>query len=439
LGTAAEPEAKPIKAGVASKVITPSEPLWMAGYAGRNKPAESKVHDLYIKALAIEDASGGKLALLTSDLIGLPRSISDAVAEDVKKRTGLPRERLLLNSSHTHCGPVLRDNLSDMYPISPEMSKKIEAYSEQLCGWMVETIVAALKDLQPAKLSHGKGTSRFAVNRREPTGKGIINGKNAGGPVDHDVPVLRVETPEGQLRAVVFGYACHNTTLQFYQWCGDYAGFAQAYVEEKHPGALALFWIGCGGDANPLPRGTVEHAQKYGRELADAIEAVLDQKELKPVQGPWAARYAQVSLPLDEIPGKEKFAADLLSKELAKKNRATRFLKILEAGEKIDDHYPYYPVQVWRLGDVIWVALGGEVVIDYNLRLKKELAGMGTVWIAGYCNDVMAYIPSGRVLKEGGYEADSSMIYYGFPTKWAPAIEDKIVAKVHELVKETAR
>jgi neutral ceramidase len=51
---------------------------------------------------------------------------------------------------------------------------------------------------------------------------------------------------------------------------------------------------------------------------------------------------------------------------------------------------------------------------------------------------VMAYIPSGRVLKEGGYEADSSMIYYGLPTKWAPEVETNIVEKVRTLVNELA-
>ena len=94
-------------------------------------------------------------------------------------------------------------------------------------------------------------------------------------------------------------------------------------------------------------------------------------------------------------------------------------------------------MQVWRLGGgVLWIALGGEVVIDYNLRLKKELAGDAAIWIAGYANDVMAYIPSARVLKEGGYEADSSMVYYGFSTRWAPAVEELIVAKVKELAKK---
>jgi hypothetical protein len=424
------------KAGVATAVITPDGPMWMAGYASRNKPAEDKVHDLHLKALAIEDPDGGKLVLLTSDLIGLPRGLADEVAEAVKKKTGLPRERLMLTASHTHCGPVLRDNLADMYDMPGEEAKKIGPYTDGLRDKMIDAVVKALDDLKPARLAAGKGTARFAVNRRQPTDKGIINGTNPDGPVDHDVPVLRVETPEGKLRAVAFGYACHNTTMQFNQWCGDYAGFAQQYVEENHPGAVALFWIGCGADANPLPRSKLELCEKYGHELAAAVEDVLSGK-MTPVQGACAAHYAKIELPFDKIPDKEQWTADALSKTFAVRKRAERYLKILDDGGKIDDRYRHYPVQVWRLGDeVLWLALGGEVVVDYSARLKKELGDRRTVWVTGYANDVMAYVASARVLKEGGYEADSSMIYYGLPGKWAPEVEDRIVDKVKELAKE---
>jgi neutral ceramidase len=435
-GQAAAADKDLFKAGVASKVITPTEPMWMSGYAGRTKPATEKAHDLYIKVLALEDAAGGRLVLLTSDLVGVPRELTDAVATAVKRQTGLPRDRLMITVSHTHCGPVIRDRLEDMYDMPPEFAKKIAPYTDRLRGWMIDTIVTAMKNMRPARLAAGKGSAGFAVNRREPTTKGIINGYNPKGPVDHDVPVLRVETPEGKLRAVAFGYACHNTTMQYYKWCGDYAGFAQEYLEKKHPGALALFWIGCGGDANPLPRSKIELCEKYGRQLAGAVEKVLAGKMI-PIQGALNASYDLAALPFDKLPGKEQFAADMLSKNSPLRKRATRFIKILETGGKIDDHYRHYPVQVWRLGgQVLWIALGGEVVIDYNLRLKKELAGQPTPWITGYANDVMAYIPSARVLKEGGYEADSSMIYYGMPTKWAPAAEERIIAKVHELVKK---
>jgi hypothetical protein len=424
------------RAGVAVRVITPAEPMWLAGYANRNHPSEGKVHDLHVKALALEDAAGGRLVLLTCDLVGLPRALSDEVAAEVRRRTGLPRERLMLTCSHTHCGPVLRGSLNDMYDMPPEEEKKLGPYTDWLRGRMVEAVVEALGDLKPARLAVGKGTARFAVNRRQPTPKGIINGSNPAGPVDHDVPVLRVETPEGNLRAVVFGYACHNTTMQFYRWCGDYAGFAQAHLEEKHPGARALFWIGCGADANPLPRGKLELCEKYGRELADAVEGVLA-GPMTPVRGPTAARYATVALPFGELPTKAQLRADLLSKQTAARQRAARLLKLLDEGGKIDDHYRYYPVQVWRLGDgLLWLALGGEVVVDYDLRLKKVLGDRPALWITAYANDVMAYIPSLRVLKEGGYEGDTSQVPYGMPAKWGAGIEETIVGKVHELVED---
>jgi hypothetical protein len=423
------------KAGVAKTVITPSEYIWMAGYAARNKPAEGKQHDLFAKVIAIEDTAGKRLVFVGTDLIGLPRSISADVAAEVTKRTGLPRENLMLTSSHTHCGPVLRDNLMDMYDLTPDMREKVRAYSQVLRKKLVDVIVAALDDLKPAQLHYGRGTARFAVNRRQPTEKGMINGRNDAGPVDHSVPVLRVTEANGKLRAAIFGYACHNTTLSFYDWCGDYAGFAQAELEAKFPEMVALYWIGCGGDANPLPRGTVELCKKYGKELAGAVSDIITRTEMKPLQGDFSAKYSEIAIPFGSIPDRAQWTADAKSTNFALRTRAGRFLKMLDAGEKVPDQYPHYPVQVWRLGDVTWIALGGEVVIDYNLRLTKELGADRPIWITGYANDVMAYIPSVRVLREGGYEADSSMIYYGMPTKWGERVEELIVGKVKELAR----
>jgi hypothetical protein len=424
------------KAGVAVQVITPDGPHWMAGYANRNHPAEGKLTDLYVKALALEDPDGGRLVLLTSDLVGIPRELSEAVATKVHKRTGLPRERLMLTVSHTHCGPVLRDNLSDMYDMPAAEAVKIDPYTDRLRGWMIDVIVRALGDLRPARLAHGLGTAGFAVNRRKPTPKGVVNDANPGGPVDHGVPVLAVRTPEGRLRAVAFGYACHNTTLQFYQWCGDYAGFAQAELQERYPGAVALFWMGCGGDANPLPRGTVELCRKYGKELAGAVAKVLSGRTAA-ISGGTRALYATLELPLATVLTREQLAADRAGKQFAVRRRAERLTALLVEQGRIDDHYRHYPIQVWRLGDgPTWVALGGEVVVDYSRRLKRELGPGGPLWVAGYANDVMAYIPSARVLAEGGYEADSSMIYYGMPGKWDPTIEERIVVRARQLVEE---
>jgi len=430
--TAADPA---WKAGLGVRVITPKEPTWMAGYAARKEPGNGKVHDLYVKVLALEDAKGRRLVVLTSDLIGIPRTLGEAVIADVRKTEKLPREAFLLAASHTHCGPVVRDNLADMYEMSDEHRKTLAAYNAQLQAWMAEAIRDALADLKPAHLGVGQGQAGFAVNRRKPTPTGVVNDENREGPVDHSVPVLRVADPSGKLRAVLFGYACHNTTLAIQEFCGDYAGFAQAELEKAHPGAVALFWTGCGADANPLPRRTMELCQKYGKELATAVDKVLA-GPLAEVKGDLTTRYGEVDLAYDTLPDKVQLQAQTLSKNYAEKTRATRLLVQLEKEGKLAPGYPHYPVQVVRLGEqVVWAALGGEVVVDYSTRLKKELAGGATVWVAGYVNDVMAYIPSERVLKEGGYEADSSMIYYGHPTKWAAGLEDKIVAKVRELAR----
>ena len=216
--------------------------MWMAGYGSRNKPAEGKVMDLWAKALCLEDSAGKRLVLVTTDLIGIPRTLGEEVAAEAEKKYGIKRDELILSASHTHCGPVIRENLIDMYPLTKEDAAKVDTYTKKLKEDMVAVIGAAVKALQPAGLKYGAGKATFAVNRREPTEKGVINGRNPGGPVNHTVPVLVVEGKDGKPLAVVFGYACHNTTMAFYQWSGDYAGFAQIAVEKALPGA----W-GCSG------------------------------------------------------------------------------------------------------------------------------------------------------------------------------------------------
>ena len=433
---AAEPE---FKAGVATKVITPEQSMWMAGYASRTKPAEGKLHDLHAKALCLEDASGTRLVLVTTDLIGIPRHLSVDVSTEVEKRFGIKRSQLMLTASHTHSGPVIRENLIDMYGLSREEMEKVVAYTRKLKNDLVEAIGAAVKNLEPATLRFGQGEAGFATNRRQPTEKGIINGINRTGPVDHTVPVLVVTGANGQPKAIIFGYACHNTTLSGQKWCGDYAGYAQIGIEKAFPGATAMFWTGCGADANPQPRSKVELCERHGKELADAVIATA-KGELKPIIGKFDSHYETISLRFESVPTKAQLAADTLSKTVAVRRRAERLLKELEAKGKIAASYPYYPVQTWTLGDqILWVSLGGEVVIDYALRVKKELPTNRTLWVTGYANDVMSYIPSARVLKEGGYEADSSQIYYGMPGKWSTAIEELIITKVKQLVGVTGQ
>ncbi len=424
------------KAGVAKVVITPKERMWMSGYASRTKPAEGKLHDLWAKALAVEDPTGRRVVLVTMDLVGIERDLSVEVCRELRQKHGLPREAIILSVSHTHTGPVVRSNLNVMYDLDAAQQRHVADYAKELHANLVKVAGAALARLTPARLSWGIGQATFAVNRRTNKEADVPKLRAAGklkGPVDHDVPVLAVRDPDGKLRAVVFGYACHSTVLSFYQWSGDYPGFAQLELEKAHPGAVALFWAGCGGDQNPLPRRTVALAETYGKGLATAVEDVLGAR-MTPVRGRLGAAYAEIDLPFGDLPSREQLVKDSLSGKKYVAARAKLLLERMGAKGSLRGTYPY-PVQAWQLGtDVTLVALGGEVVVDYALRLKKEV-GPRRTWVMGYANDVMAYIPSLRVLKEGGYEGGGAMLYYGLPTVWGPSVEERIVAAAHEQVK----
>ena len=396
----AEASAEGWMAGVARTDITPGEFMWMSGYGGRDHVAEGKLTDLWAKALVLKDAEGDVGVSVTLDLVGIDRDTSLAVRDEVCKRHGLELADVALFTSHTHCGPVVGTNLRSMYKLTPEQEQQIDDYTAKLIGQIIETVDRAFDDLASAKVSAGMGEATFAVNRRNNKEGDVPRLREEGklvGPIDHRVPVLRVQSGD-QLKAVVFGYACHATVMSFYQWSGDYPGFAQMELEDRHPGCAAMFMAGCGADQNPLPRRLPEHAPGYGKRLADAVDAVLSES-MDEVSADFAAEYDEISLKLAELPTRAEIESNSKINHF-EAGRAKRLLKQLDEQGSLTPDYPY-PVQTWQFGDgPILVIMGGEVVVDFALRIKNDFGDR--VWTAGYANDVMAYIPSRRVLTEGG-------------------------------------
>lgn len=425
------------RAGVARVDITPNESIWLSGYAARTKPSEGVATKLWAKALALDDGKS-KVVIVTTDVIGLPRVMTDFVSARAQKQYGLDRSRILFNSSHTHTGPVIRPNLILMYDLDAEQQRRVNRYGEKLTEDLFTVIGAALGDLKPARLAFGQGKTTFAVNRRQPSKEGVRIGVNPEGPVDHSVPVLQVASRDGKLIAVLFGYACHCTTLtaEHYQISGDYAAWAQQHIEKAQPGATALFMQLCGGDQNPNPRSKFELAEQHGTALGSEVLRVLGTK-LEPVKPPIRAAFRLTQLEFAPHT-REQFEKDLSDKNVYVVRRAKDMLKHYDAGTPI--RRTPYPVQAIRLGQqVTLLALGGEVVVDYALRAKREYGGKEHLIVAGYSNDVMCYIPSLRVLKEGGYEAVSSMIYYGQPGPFNEQVEELVFDAVRDVMARVGR
>jgi hypothetical protein len=434
----ASPEPKPHawRAGAAGIKITPEKPMWMAGYASRTAPSNGVLQDLFAKALALEDETGKRLVIVTMDLIGIPGDLRLAIEDGAAKQFKLPAECIVLNASHTHCGPEFRIGSWKYLEGMEHKVADATEYGEKLRANLMQIIGEALQNLAPAQVNYNHARCGFAMNRRLPRLGSFGNSPYPDGPVDHDVPVLEVNSPDGkQLVAVLFGYACHNTTLGIQQFCGDYAGYAQEELQKAHPGAIALFMNGCSGDQNPYPRREFSYLQTHGKTLATAVESAMQVLPKRPLEGPIKAAFERVPLAFATPPTKEQLEAQLKSANKYEVQHAQRLLGQIEKEGKVESDYPY-PVQVIHFGNQLgMVTLGGEVVVDYSLRLKREL-GMPVVWVAGYSNDVMGYIPSLRVLKEGGYEGGGSMIYGSHPGPWSDMVEDTIVGKVMELEKK---
>jgi len=419
-------------AGVASTNITPKTSVWMAGYASRKKPSEGVALDLNAKCLALDDGRNHRLAIITLDLIGVPRDLRDSIEAHARDKCGLAPGQLLINASHTHCGPELRASRLADSAATDAVRKAGEAYYDSLKPALCDLLDRALSALAPARLDFFRARAGFAMNRRRPTDKGYINAPHPDGPIDHDVPVLRVASPDGTMRALLFGYACHCTTLNYQKLCGDYGGFAQLDIETAHPGTTAMFAIGCGADQNPYPRGTEDNARQHGRALANGVEAAL-LTVAKPIRGPLVAEMKEITLDFAPVPSRAELEKIASSAKDPDRGHARRLLQELEREGKIRSTYPYL-VQVIRFGeDLTIIALAGEVVVDYSLRLKRELGP--SAWVMGYCNDVFGYVPSTRVLKEGGYEAGGAMRWGSLPGPFADSTEERIIAAVKALAR----
>ncbi|MBW3601065.1 MAG: neutral/alkaline non-lysosomal ceramidase N-terminal domain-containing protein, partial [Planctomycetes bacterium] len=435
----AEEDRSTLPVGAAEVDITPEHPIRLSGYGNRATESEGVAQRIWAKALAIGEEPA---VIITVENCGVPASMVRVVAARLKQKAGVPRERLVITATHTHSAPFVEGGIPFMFAQAPtpDQQERIERYTRRLTDQLVEVALAAIKNRRPGRLYWTQGRVDFAVNRRVVTDTRYQGfGEQPQGPVDHSLPVLVAKDLDDKPIAILANYACHCTTLTgaFNQICGDWAGYAQEYLEEDFPGAVGMIAIGCGADANPSPRGELEMCKQHGRALADEVKRLLSAEgdSLQALSPPLACRFEEIEIPLAELPPREEWERQAEQASAAGR-RAQHFLKMLDEGKELPRSVRY-PVGVWSFGDdLAMIFLGGEVVVDYAIRLKEQYDD-DRLWIIAYANDVPCYIASKRILREGGYEADSSMIYYGQPTRLAPETEDIIVDAVERLMPDS--
>jgi len=438
------------KAGTARSRITPELPMWLAGYAARTRPAEGKATDLWLKALALEDATGHRAVIITTDLLAIRGSLYRSCLPRLKEKYGLDVEQVFLTAAHTHCAPLLPNRVGSLSMLDQAEQEQVNRYVAELEDKIVLAAGEALASLEPVTLVAGQGASAFAANRRNNTEevRKASSPDSLVGPVEHSVPVLAAIKPSGEPVCILFSYACHNTTMtaDFCQYCGDYAGFAQASIESKHPNATAMFFIGCAGDQDPVVRGELDLARRYGSQLAESVEGVL-RNPASPLAPSLVTRMETIPLKFGPAPTEEELEKYKKDPTPYVRRWATNILAEMKSGKPLERSYPY-PLQVWRFGQQqTLITLGGEPVVDYAIKFKREFGEQ--TWVAGYANDVMCYIPSLRVLNEDkpplakpnwGYEGSQAMKVLGLPAlRWADDVEDTISAAVKKLVQQACQ
>jgi putative membrane-bound dehydrogenase-like protein len=424
-GTAAAEAADVYDVGVAARDITPTYPIRLSGFGFRRTESEGVTQRIWAKALAFDD--GTPAVVVAVDNLGIPARMVAEVGERLRKKAKLPPERLAITATHTHTAPMLSGVAPTLFgtDIAKEQQQRIDRYTAELTDKLEQVALAALADRKPARLHWGIGKVDFAVNRR-----------TKGGPVDRDLPVLIVRDLKGKVRAIYVNYACHCVTLSNNKISGDWAGYAQELIRDDFPDAIALVSVGCGADSNPRSGVTGDKtalAARQGAEIAREVKRLAN-GYLTPVTGKLTASVRRFELPLADPPSREQWEAK------AKRTDAIGYharvnLARLDRKEALKSKIDY-SVQTWRFGDSLaMVFLPGEVVVDYSLRLKRELDGL-RLWINAYANDAPCYIPSERVLKEGGYEGGGAMVYYDLPGPFRPGLEAKILAAAHAQLDE---
>ena len=422
-------QAESLKAAAAARVVNPQRPAVTIGHRVM-KRFDNVYADLRVQAFVVEDANGKQIVWMGLDFCVVRAVVADRIKAKIQDQFGIPAAAVCINSSHTHSAPPL----TPWEAVQPEHFDA--EYSNRVIDEAVAVVGEALSRLQPARVRYVWDQCQVGINRRLGNPGSVQMLPNPNGVVDHRVQVVAAEAMEsGKLIGAAIKYACHPVTIVKLGLGSDYPGYMRKMFEERHPGAVAVFLQGCGGDVrirvvnkdlSGWINGTFEIAERFGRDLADAVDRSLN-KPGDELSGPLTCAASEIRLPVQVRPAAEY-------KEAAARNDAftgawgRKFSEILGAGKPIPGKVPYR-LQSFRFGrgDAAFnvIALDGEVLTEYGLRIEERLGTRDAI-VLGYSNAVLSYVPTKRALVEGGYET-TAYRWYRLPGPFKPEIETLIV------------
>ncbi|MBU0611498.1 MAG: neutral/alkaline non-lysosomal ceramidase N-terminal domain-containing protein [Armatimonadetes bacterium] len=417
--------------GVARDLITPPFMMNMGGYGTRRDQGFETIHDdLFVRALTLDDGQS-RAALLTFDALFHERSFNDRLAEYAQAKHGVPPEQLVVSWTHSHAGPATADY--DPGQESPE-------YEAFLWERSVACLDRAFLNGFEGSLSLGSVEGDWGMSRRKCVDGKFVNAPNYEADHDRTMDVLRLHSADGAERAVMLVWSCHPVTMGArMNLSGEFPGRLCQLVEAAMYGTQCLFFQSAGGDSRPsiVAAGDAWRTGDFGdvdqmsRAMAEAVEEGLRNACFAPVELSLAGRSFVVNLETETYP-REFFEPYAASTDPASHSVWAQWTL---------DHYdtsePVLPLHcgLVRLGDGVYVAhMGGEVTYEVKQVVQAALAPARVVFI-GY-TDCCAYVPGDRIIAEGGYEAEGSVVEYCLKGAIRPGVNAKVTAAFQTAARE---
>ena len=407
-----------LKIGVAAANVTPHVGVKMSGYGGRTDGAAGVRDELHSKALVLDDGTT-RVAVVTNDLIGFKDITVNRIREEVERNTDIHASNVLVSCSHTHGGPR-----TDWQQDADDLDEGQPHYMELLFHKIAGAVTEAERALQPATMAHASTDVRIGINRRErgPDRKVVKIGRDPDGVILREAHVVRFDPTEGDGPiAMLFWHPCHGTTLggDNLLLTADWAGHAQAFIEQAFPGTTALYCNGCSGDINPDPRGTFEWAEAHGTCMGGAVvKAAIDALEGDvTAEAEIAVAEESLELPLQDPMSEDECRAALAEAEAEMEKTESTFwvsrrvkglkeqLEATQSG-KVAGGLPI-TLQAIRVNDLALVGLPGEILTEIGMEIARRSPVPITLPVS-HTNGSIGYVPPEHEVQYGGYEIENA-------------------------------